>query len=247
MTTFWLTNSFRSPEVSSYTSYVGWLWNWIRHFINVAMICLKLTLNTYSHFWCHDHHILVNDAFSYGFNQFQREIIGYMCSFHPQLLCKCVSCWFMWWKNCRWGSMKRAETAVHMCERETTSSKQPSSHKQLYAVLSIHCFYFLMSRRASELEFEGGRKQEVASFWCWPGQFVQVGKDALGDTLYQVVVQAEGVDADQQGDRLPGNVHQVVVAQIQVLQGLQEVLQERQRLYFMFFECFCVDFFGLYC
>lgn len=63
----------------------------------------------------------------------------------------------------------------------------------------------------------------------WPGQFVQVGEDSLGDALYEVMVEAEGVDADQLGDGLPGNVHQVVVAQIQVLQSLQEVLQEDKR------------------
>lgn len=57
-----------------------------------------------------------------------------------------------------------------------------------------------------------------------PGQFVQVGKDSLRDALDEVVVEAEGVDADQQGDGVPGNVHQIVVAQVQVLQGLQEVL-----------------------
>lgn len=69
--------------------------------------------------------------------------------------------------------------------------------------------------------------------WSWPGQFVQVGEDSLRDALYEVMVEAEGVDADQQGDGLPGNVHQVVVAQIQVLQSLQEVLKwggQRQRL-----------------
>lgn len=55
---------------------------------------------------------------------------------------------------------------------------------------------------------------------------MQVGEDSLGNALYEVMVQAEGVDADQQGDSLPGNVHQVVIAQIQVLQCLQEVLQE---------------------
>lgn len=58
----------------------------------------------------------------------------------------------------------------------------------------------------------------------WPGQFVQVGEDSLWDAFDEVVVQAEGVDADQQGDGVPGNIHQVVVAQVQVLQGLQEVL-----------------------
>lgn len=71
-----------------------------------------------------------------------------------------------------------------------------------------------------------------------PGQLVQVGEDPLGDALDQVVVQAERVDAHQQGHRLPGNVHQVVVAQVQVLQRLQEVLdkphsleeQDRKRL-----------------
>lgn len=56
--------------------------------------------------------------------------------------------------------------------------------------------------------------------WASPGKFVQVGEDSLRDALYEVVVQAEGVDADQQGDGLPGDVYQVVVAQIQVLQGL---------------------------
>lgn len=62
---------------------------------------------------------------------------------------------------------------------------------------------------------------------------MQVGEDSLRDALYEVMVEAEGVDADQQGDGLPGNVHQVVVAQIQVLQSLQEVLKwggQRQRL-----------------
>lgn len=54
---------------------------------------------------------------------------------------------------------------------------------------------------------------------------MQVGEDSLRDALYEVMVEAEGVDADQQGDGLPGNVHQVVVAQIQVLQSLQEVLK----------------------
>lgn len=54
---------------------------------------------------------------------------------------------------------------------------------------------------------------------------MQVGEDSLRDALYQVVVQAQGVDADQQGNGLPGDVYQVVVAQIQVLQGLQEVLK----------------------
>ena len=54
---------------------------------------------------------------------------------------------------------------------------------------------------------------------------MQVGEDPLRDALDQVVVQAEGVDADQLGDGLPGDFHQVVVAQVQVLQGLQEVLQ----------------------
>lgn len=57
---------------------------------------------------------------------------------------------------------------------------------------------------------------------------MQVGKDSLGDVLDEVVVQAEGVDADQQSNGLPGDVHQVVVAQIQVLQSLQEVLQGQQ-------------------
>lgn len=60
---------------------------------------------------------------------------------------------------------------------------------------------------------------------------MQVGEDAFRDALDQIVVQAEGVDADQQGDGLPGDVHQVVVAQVQVLQGLQEVLQQRQGLF----------------
>lgn len=62
---------------------------------------------------------------------------------------------------------------------------------------------------------------------------MQVGEDTLRDALYEVMVEAEGVDADQQGDGLPGNVHQVIVAQIQVLQSLQEVLKwgrQRQRL-----------------
>lgn len=63
-----------------------------------------------------------------------------------------------------------------------------------------------------------------------PGQLVQVGEDSLWDALYQVVVQAQRVDADQQGDGLPGDVHQVVVAQVQVLQGLQEVLPEGRGL-----------------
>lgn len=53
---------------------------------------------------------------------------------------------------------------------------------------------------------------------------MQVGEDSLWDAFDEVVVQAEGVDADQQGDGVPGNIHQVVVAQVQVLQGLQEVL-----------------------
>lgn len=67
----------------------------------------------------------------------------------------------------------------------------------------------------------GGSRSEGSS----PGQLVQVGKDSLGDAFYEVVVQTEGVDADQQGDGVPGNVHQVVVAQVQVFQGLQEVLE----------------------
>jgi len=58
---------------------------------------------------------------------------------------------------------------------------------------------------------------------------VQVGEDPLWDTLDEVVVQAEGVDTDQQSDGVPGDVHQVIVAQIQVLQRLQEVLRGRQR------------------
>lgn len=53
---------------------------------------------------------------------------------------------------------------------------------------------------------------------------MQVGEDSLGDALYEVVVQAEGVDADQQSDGLPWDLHQVVIAQVQVLQSLQEVL-----------------------
>ena len=57
---------------------------------------------------------------------------------------------------------------------------------------------------------------------------MQVGEDPLGDALDEVMVEAEGVDADQQGDGVPGDVHQVVVAQIQVLQCLQEVLQGRE-------------------
>ena len=57
---------------------------------------------------------------------------------------------------------------------------------------------------------------------------MQVGEDSLWDALYQVVVQAQGVDADQQGYGVPGDVHQVVVAQVQILQGLQEVLRERE-------------------
>lgn len=40
-----------------------------------------------------------------------------------------------------------------------------------------------------------------------PGQLVQVGKDSLGNAFYEVVVEAEGVDADQQGDGVPGNIH----------------------------------------
>lgn len=36
---------------------------------------------------------------------------------------------------------------------------------------------------------------------------MQVGKDSLGNALDEVVVQAQGVDADQQGDGVPGNVH----------------------------------------
>lgn len=65
--------------------------------------------------------------------------------------------------------------------------------------------------------------------WSWPGQFVQVGEDSLWDALYEVVVQAEGVDTDEQSNGVPGDFHQVVVAQIQILQSLQEVLWGRQR------------------
>lgn len=54
---------------------------------------------------------------------------------------------------------------------------------------------------------------------------MQVGEDSLWDAFYEVMIEAEGVDADQQGDGLPGDVHQVVIAQIQVLQSLQEILQ----------------------
>lgn len=54
---------------------------------------------------------------------------------------------------------------------------------------------------------------------------MQVGEDSLWDALYEVMVEAEGVDADQQGDGVPGDVHHVIVAQIQVFQSLQEVLR----------------------
>lgn len=57
---------------------------------------------------------------------------------------------------------------------------------------------------------------------------MQVGEDSLRDALDEVVVQAERVDADQQRDGVPGDVHQVVVAQVQVLQSLQEVLRRRK-------------------
>lgn len=79
----------------------------------------------------------------------------------------------------------------------------------------------------------------------WPGQFVQVGEDSLWDALYEVMVEAEGVDADEQGDGLPGYVYQVVVAQIQVLQSLQEVLREETEAETLslirdsYFYCFC--------
>lgn len=53
---------------------------------------------------------------------------------------------------------------------------------------------------------------------------MQVGEDSLWDALYEVVVQAEGVDTDEQSNGVPGDFHQVVVAQVQILQSLQEVL-----------------------
>lgn len=58
---------------------------------------------------------------------------------------------------------------------------------------------------------------------------MQVREDSLGDALDEVVVEAQGVDADQQGDSLPGDLHQVVVAQVQVLERLQEVLRRESR------------------
>lgn len=36
---------------------------------------------------------------------------------------------------------------------------------------------------------------------------MQVGEDSFWDALYEVMVEAEGVNADQQGDGVPGDVH----------------------------------------
>lgn len=54
---------------------------------------------------------------------------------------------------------------------------------------------------------------------------MQVGEDPLRDKLDEVVVQADRVDVGELGDRFPGNVDQIVVGQIQVLDGLDEVVQ----------------------
>ena len=58
-----------------------------------------------------------------------------------------------------------------------------------------------------------------------PGQLVQVGEHPLGDVLYEVVVHVEGVDVGQTAHRLPGRLRQVVVAQVQVLQGGHKVVK----------------------
>ena len=54
---------------------------------------------------------------------------------------------------------------------------------------------------------------------------MQVAEDALGDGLDEVVVQAERVDGGQQPHRVPRDLHQVVVAQVQVLQSGHKVVK----------------------
>ena len=58
---------------------------------------------------------------------------------------------------------------------------------------------------------------------------MQVGEDPQGNILYQVVVHVEGVDIVQLAYRLPGNVDQVVVREVQILEGPLEVLKRSRR------------------
>lgn len=58
-----------------------------------------------------------------------------------------------------------------------------------------------------------------------PGELVQVGEDPLRDVLDQIMVHVQGVDVGQSPDRLPGHLVQVVVAEVQVFQRGQEVVE----------------------
>ena len=57
------------------------------------------------------------------------------------------------------------------------------------------------------------------------GQFLQVGEGALGDVVQQVVVEAQLMQVDHAPHRAPGQPVEVVVREVQVLQGQQEVLK----------------------
>lgn len=76
---------------------------------------------------------------------------------------------------------------------------------------------------------DGGRRRDLslqAEFTVHvPGELVQVGEDPLGDVLDQIMVHVQGVDVGQSPDRLPGHLVQVVVAEVQVFQRGQEVVE----------------------